>query len=177
MRPAARFTQLQAVAFAIAALSSHAVAQSTKANDTTSMKKVKSNSDLITIDQLQSRTFSNAYTAIEALHSNWLRARNLNPPPGSVTNPGVAAAAAGTSSAAAQSASQAGSTGMPRDASGILVYYDGTRLGAIETLKTIPIANVYSIQRISGTDAQARFGVGHSDGVLFVSSGPNKGGK
>lgn len=162
------------LACALSALATPLVAQSTSAmRDTTTPKPTRPSADLITLEQVQSRTFPNAYAAVEALHSNWLRARNLNPPSGTVINPGVAATSSGSTTA---SAAQPGSSGMPRDAVGIQVYLDGTRVGGIDALKAIPIANVFSILRISGTDAQARFGIGHSDGVIYVSSGPNKGG-
>ena len=49
-------------------------------------------------------------------------------------------------------------------------YFDGTRMGGIDQLKNIRPSDVYSIRRINGVDAQARFGIGHSGGVLYVSS-------
>jgi hypothetical protein len=146
-----------------------ASAQEAKAKDSTVAKPLKPSADLITQEQLRSRTFPNAYAAVEALRSNWLRVRNQNPAPGSVINPPAGSA---TSQGSASPAMQ----GLPREASGIQVYIDGVRAGGIETLKGIPIANVFSIRRISGTDAQARFGIGHGDGVLFVATGPDKGG-
>ncbi len=137
-------------------------------------KLPKPSADMIAAEQLKSRTFPNVYAAIEALHSNWLRARNLNPPGGTAINAADASTASKTANGSASTGLAAGGTGMPRDAVGIQVYLDGTRLGGIETLKTIPVVTVYSIRRISGTDAQARFGIGHSDGVIFVATDPSK---
>lgn len=146
-----------------------AEAQATKTKDSTGAQSLKGSADLIVKEQLASRTFSNAYAAIEALRGNWLRVRNLNPPPGTVINPvGGSAASQGSASPAMQS--------MPREASGIQVYVDGVRAGGLEVLKSIPVQSIYSMRRISGTDAQARFGIGHSDGVIFVATGPDKGG-
>jgi hypothetical protein len=52
----------------------------------------------------------------------------------------------------------------------IEVYYDATHLGRIESLRTIHSANIVSIRWYDGTQAQQRFGVGHSSGVILVSS-------
>lgn len=145
-------------------------AQATVVSEPTKPHVLKPSADLITQEQLTSRTFSNAYAAIEALHSNWLRARNLNPESGAVINPQTSSS--GSGGAGGSPTTQA----MPREASGIKVYIDGVRAGGIDVLKTIPIATVYSMRRINGTAAQARFGIGHSDGVIFVATGPDKGG-
>lgn len=138
-------------------------------------KPQKPSADLITAEQLKAGSFPDVYQAIESLRGNWLRARNLNPPGGTLVNPNTTSPTSRTTTGGAPATGLgAGGTGMPRDASGIQVYLDGTRLGGIETLKGIPVNTVYSIRRISGTDAQARYGIGHSDGVLFISTGPNK---
>lgn len=145
-------------------------AQAAVVRDTTKPHVLKPGADLITQEQLTSRTFSNAYAAIEALHSNWLRTRNLNPEAGAVINPQTSSAGSGGAGGAPTMQP------LPREASGIKVYVDGVRAGGIDALKTIPIATVYSMRRINGTAAQARFGIGHSDGVIFVATGPDKGG-
>jgi hypothetical protein len=142
--------------------------------ETKPAKPQKPTQDLITAEQLKSRTFPDAYQAIEALRGSWLRPRNLNPPSGALVNPGATGDPSRTGSAPPASGLGAGGTGMPRDAAGIQVYLDGTRLGGIETLKGVPVVTVYSIRRINGTDAQARFGIGHSDGVIYIATGPNK---
>ena len=131
------------------------------------VQRLKPNANLITHEQLESRTFPNAYAAIEALRGNWLRPRNLNPPAGTVYN-----APAGSPGSAANAAS----SNLPREQTGIKVYIDGVRAGGLEALKAIPTVTVYTMRRINGTEAQARFGVGHSDGVIFVATGPDKGG-
>ena len=154
------------------AVPTSADAQATRA-ESPPPKPPKPTADLITAEQLKSRTFPDAFSAIEALHGNWLRARNLNPPSGSTINP-AASDPGRTGSAPPPTGLGAGGTGMPRDAAGIQVYLDGTRLGGIETLKGIPVITIYTIRRINGTDAQARFGIGHSDGVLYIATGPNK---
>ena len=52
----------------------------------------------------------------------------------------------------------------------IEVYYDATHIGTVETLRTIMAPNIAYIRWYDGTQAQQRFGVGHSGGVILVSS-------
>jgi hypothetical protein len=40
----------------------------------------------------------------------------------------------------------------------------------VETLRSIVSSNVSFIRWYDGTQAQQRFGIGHSSGVIFVSS-------
>jgi len=49
-----------------------------------------------------------------------------------------------------------------------LVYIDGTRLGELAQLRSIPTTIVQSIQLISATDATTRWGTGHPAGVIEV---------
>lgn len=167
MRTSARLTLLGALLVSGAASVPAAHAQIVTVRDTGEARPEKPSADLIVQEQLRSRTFPNAYTAIEALRGNWLRIRNLNPATGSVINP--VGGATGSSGGAAPQVQN-----MPRDNAGIQVYIDGVRAGGLEALRAIPVATIYSIRRISGTAAQARFGIGHSDGVIYVSSAPGK---
>lgn len=155
-----------ALSITVALTARPAEAQVGKAIRDTAPPPLKASADLIVQEQLKSRTFPNAFAAIEALRGNWLRQRNMNPAPGTVMNP--------QSGAGRQTDASPAQQGLPREASGIQVYIDGTRAGGIEALKAIPIASIYSIRRISGTQAQARFGIGHSDGVIYVATGPDK---
>lgn len=92
----------------------------------------------------------NAYILIEALHSNWMRERGVRPQP-------ARAVAVGARSVAGENG-------------GIQVYLDGHRMGGTEVLRGIPSGTVYSIRRINGVQAQARFGVGHSEGAILVAT-------
>lgn len=168
MRTFARITLVGATLVAAVVAAPAIGAQAITVRDTTPDRPEKPSADLIVQEQLKSRTFPNAYLAIEALRSNWLRVRNMNPATGAVINP-VAGSAAGSGGGAAPTMQN-----LPRENSGIQVYMDGVRAGGIEALRSIPIATIYSIRRISGTAAQARFGIGHSDGVIYVSSAPGK---
>ena len=57
----------------------------------------------------------------------------------------------------------------------IIVYYDATRLGGVETLRTITSNSIAFIRWFDGIAATNRWGVGHSNGVIFVSSQLEKG--
>jgi len=52
----------------------------------------------------------------------------------------------------------------------VLVYFDATRLGGIETLRSIATASVVSIRYYDGIAASGRWGLDHGQGVIFVSS-------
>lgn len=54
----------------------------------------------------------------------------------------------------------------------VVVYYDSNRLGRIEDLRTIPVNAIEYIQHYDGVAATTRFGVGHPNGVILVSSVP-----
>ena len=49
-----------------------------------------------------------------------------------------------------------------------LVYLDGSRLGELGQLRSIPATIVQSIQLISASDATTRWGTGHPAGVIEV---------
>jgi hypothetical protein len=94
---------------------------------------------VLTREQILERNYTNAYDAIEALRSNWLRTRGTD----SFNSP-----------------------------TQIWVYYDGTRMGALETLRNVQPRMVQSIRFMDGLQATARWGVGHSAGVIHVLSWP-----
>jgi hypothetical protein len=52
----------------------------------------------------------------------------------------------------------------------VWVYYDQTKLGGIETLRTVLVPDIAYVRHYNGIDATTRWGVGHSAGVIFVSS-------
>jgi hypothetical protein len=110
----------------------------------------RASADLITRDQFEGTAFRTAWEIVESLRSNWLRQR-----------PGSRWIRPLTRSA-------------PSDSSvGVQVYQDGMRLGGLEQLRDIPATQVYSIRRYSGSEAQFRYGNGHSAGVLLVSTHPD----
>jgi hypothetical protein len=52
----------------------------------------------------------------------------------------------------------------------ILVYFDEVRLGGIETLRSVTSSSIMFIRFYDGIAATNRWGVGHSNGVILVSS-------
>jgi hypothetical protein len=58
---------------------------------------------------------------------------------------------------------------LQRNQAQLIVYVDGMRYGAgIETLRTLPIRSVASLQYFSPGSAEARFGAGHLLGAIEV---------
>lgn len=52
----------------------------------------------------------------------------------------------------------------------VVVYLDNVRLGDAETLRSVPMRVVASMQHLDGIEAQARFGIGHAAGAILVQS-------
>ena len=54
----------------------------------------------------------------------------------------------------------------------IWVYIDNTKVGDIQSLAAISTRYVSSIRKVNGIDATARWGIGHSAGVISVMTWP-----
>ena len=52
----------------------------------------------------------------------------------------------------------------------VQVYFDGTRLGGVDQLRTITFPGIAYIRYYDGLAASARWGMDHGQGVIFVSS-------
>lgn len=59
-----------------------------------------------------------------------------------------------------------------RSPSEIQVYLDGNNLGGLDALSTVPLMSVVYIRHYDGVTATARWGVGHSQGVIYISTHP-----
>lgn len=101
----------------------------------------RSNRDVLTVDDLRATGSMNAYDAVAALRSSWLRPRG----PDSFSNPGQ-----------------------------VWAYVNDVRVGGVDTLRRIPITEITYIRYFDGTAASARWGLGHSHGVVFVSTRPER---
>ena len=55
----------------------------------------------------------------------------------------------------------------------VWVYVDHQKFGGVETLSSITTQGVTSITHLNGIDATARYGLGHSAGVISVHTWPN----
>lgn len=54
----------------------------------------------------------------------------------------------------------------------VQVYFDGTRVGGIENLKSIASSGISFIRWYDGIEASSRWGLDHGNGVIWVSSTP-----
>lgn len=52
----------------------------------------------------------------------------------------------------------------------VLVYFDNVRLGGVERLREVDLLSIGRIEHFDGTSATARWGVGHSAGVILLTS-------
>jgi len=52
----------------------------------------------------------------------------------------------------------------------VIVYFDQTRLGGVDQLRSVAVNSVAWVRHYNGVDATQRYGVGHSAGVILVSS-------
>jgi hypothetical protein len=57
-----------------------------------------------------------------------------------------------------------------RETSQIWVYFDQTRLGGVDELRAVTVNSIAWVRHYNGVDATMRWGVGHSAGVIFISS-------
>jgi hypothetical protein len=56
----------------------------------------------------------------------------------------------------------------------VIIYVDGHRYGAgIDGLRTLPVRSAFSVEFLSPTAAQARFGPGHLLGAIEVLTNPH----
>jgi hypothetical protein len=154
----------------IAALCGTAVV-SHRAEAQDSVKVERPTSELITREQIVDNKANNVYELIEQLHSNWLIEKLPKPVSRSVAAKDTANAYYVSDINDGSGKSAPGMTG------GIQVYIDGTRAGALSELKSIHLSEVYSVRRMNGTEAQGRFGIGHSSGVIYVLTLANAGRK
>jgi hypothetical protein len=54
----------------------------------------------------------------------------------------------------------------------IWVYIDNTKVGDVQSLAAISTRYVSSVRKVNGIDATARWGIGHSAGVISVMTWP-----
>lgn len=59
-----------------------------------------------------------------------------------------------------------------RVVSQIWVYLDGTQYGGTNVLNSLRASTISSIQRIDGPTATIRWGAGHTEGVIYVTTLP-----
>ncbi len=99
-----------------------------------------SNSQLITEDEIVASRGSNAFEVIQKLRANFLTYRGET------------------------SLSKGQSTPYPK------VYVDGQDFGEINTLRSIPAAQIGSIRLFRAWEATSKFGTGNMSGVILVTT-------
>ena len=52
----------------------------------------------------------------------------------------------------------------------IEIYFDGRHVGPLESLSSIPVEQIREIRYLASTDATLRFGTGHTEGAIVVTS-------
>jgi hypothetical protein len=104
----------------------------------------RGNANVITAEELQSVSATNAYEAIQKLRPAYLRTRG---------------AVKGASTASGQNSVE------PID---LVVYFGENRMGGSESLKQISIAEIGEIRYYSASDATQKWGTGHSAGAIQV---------
>ena len=55
---------------------------------------------------------------------------------------------------------------------GVQVYMDNVRLGGLSELQAIPMSTVVYIRHFDALQATERWGLNHTQGVIFVSTHP-----
>ena len=63
--------------------------------------------------------------------------------------------------------------GMSGPQADVVVYFEQTRLGSPAELKNISVRDIAYVRHYDAVSATQRWGVGHSQGVIFVSSHPD----
>ncbi len=92
----------------------------------------------------------NAYDVVMRLHPEFLRGRGT-------TSPRSAGEGRPTNAA-----------GQPE--MGVVVYVDGTHMGGIASLRDITVERIDTIRYLGASDATTKYGTGHTDGVIEVTT-------
>lgn len=60
--------------------------------------------------------------------------------------------------------------GMDSSTEGVMVYLDGAPLSGVDELRTWDVNQVQEIRHLDARDATTRFGTGHSNGAILVTT-------
>ena len=104
-------------------------------------KEPRTARNMLTLEELESKSFQTVYDAIESMRPFWLRPRGPTH-------------LQGTESAATP----------------VKVYLDNVHIGGVDELKGMPIRTVKRITFLSGPEAQQRYGVGNENGVILAET-------
>jgi hypothetical protein len=107
--------------------------------------------NVISAEEIAGTTATNAYELIQNLRPRWLHDRGQQTL-GTVQREGMDGPVAVMAT------------------TGIVVYLDGTRMGAVSTLREIPTRDLRSARRLSSGEATQRFGGGHPHGAIILAT-------
>jgi hypothetical protein len=107
---------------------------------------------VITAEEISATDATNAYDLVQRLRPRWLQTRGQQ---------GLQTATGTTATGPV--------TGMQM--TGVVVYLDGSPLGAVEALRQVSTRDLARLQRLSAADATQRFGTGHPHGAIIVTTG------
>jgi hypothetical protein len=99
--------------------------------------------NLITNDEIQRTTASNAFDLVQKLRPQWLRSKSMSVQP---------AATAGAGNTAA------------------IVFLNDVRYGELESLRQLDITSLRQLQFLSATEATTRWGTGYPGGAILVTA-------
>jgi hypothetical protein len=110
-------------------------------------------SSVITQEEIAESHANNAYDLIQSLRSHWLNVRGQS--------------TLGTTTGRSPVDGGQITTMVGQD---IPVYLDGTRIGGVETLRSLSIRGLSGMQRLGAGEATQRFGSGHPNGAILITS-------
>jgi hypothetical protein len=118
---------------------------------TTGEPRAGSDSAIITQEEIAQAHAGNAYDLVQSLRPRWLTVR-------------------GQSRLGTDARPDIGADVRVMAEEEIPVYLDGTRLGGVETLRSVSIRDVASVRRLSASLATQRFGTGHPNGAIVLNT-------
>lgn len=110
-------------------------------------------SSVITQEEIADSHASNAHDLIQSLRPRWLNIRGQS--------------TLGTTTSRSPVDGADVTTMVRQD---IPVYLDGTRIGGIDTLRNLSTRELARMQRLSAGEATQRFGSGHPNGAILITS-------
>lgn len=110
--------------------------------------------EIISQEEVDAASASNVFELVQRLHPEWLRER------------GQQSFSEGDKVQGGLNEGTSVTPGLPT----ILVYQDNARMGGVEALRTIPIADVGTVQFLNAAQATYRFGIGHAHGVILITT-------
>jgi hypothetical protein len=109
--------------------------------------------EIISQEEVQAATVASVYDLVESLRPAWLRQR------------GTKSFSEGDKVSGGMEGTFV-TPGLPT----IMVYQDNSRLGGVESLRTLPLADVGTVQFLNPAQATYRFGTGHAHGVILITT-------